>query len=141
MAYHCNCLLPTVFQKDNPSVIEITTFIIRLIFEFDTRHLFKKQKGGSYNEDYDEDYNDDEDYENINSNNSPTNDQDKSDVQIILDEIMAGINAGKTYLVAMIMVFVSFFMRASIYPTVPFFGVLAFMYASLKWFFMKFRNL
>jgi hypothetical protein len=64
----------------------------------------------------------------------------ETNYSIISREIANGIKAGKNYGMAFLLIIVNFFFNASLYPSVPFFGVLAFCYASLKWFFMKFKR-
>lgn len=140
----CNC--PLSF---NQSIFDIMFFLLRFIVEFDTSYLFPKSKqiGGAYNQPGHYGSNNSNNRTQYTRNDSRNTDDSQSDsdkqsnVSIIIDEISNGISAGKDWLVAVLMVVVNFILYASIYPSIPFFGVLAFAYAFLNWFIMKFRKL
>lgn len=119
---------PLVFQDSNTNIFDYIHFGLRFLIEFDTSHLFVKNGhiGGAYNS--------------TNSSN-PDAETKMGNISIIMNEIKNGLKAGKDYVVGLIMVVVNFFLYASIYPAVPFFGVLSFCYATMNWFFMKFRKL
>jgi hypothetical protein len=114
--------LPLIMKKENLDFIDIFIFFIKLILSFDIDYLFvnKDLRGGSNQE------NDDEPPE---SNSS-----------IIYNEFMSALKSAKDFVLKYIMLIVNFILYASVYPTVPFYGVLATIYASMKWFIMKFRN-
>ena len=155
--------IPIFYYKKDKSIIDIIVFIIKFIFFFDTSCLFtnkKTQKGGSNDieEDNIEDTEDPQDnfymqpdaelYSDFDKD-PPTMEDNKTDddklleqsnYAIISKEIANGIKAGKNYVVAFLLVIVNFFFNASLYPSIPFFGILAFCYATLKWFLMKFKK-
>lgn len=114
--------LPLIMKKDNLDFIDIFIFIIKLILSFDIDYLFvdKDLKGGSNEENEDE--------------------PQESNSSIIYNEFMSAIKSAKDFVLKYIMLIVNFILYASVYPTVPFYGVLATIYATIKWFIMKFRN-
>ena len=121
---------PLILQDENANVFDYLHFGLRFFIEFDTGHLFVKPNhigGGQGNAPQDP--------------NNPDSQVKFGNMSIIMNEIKKGIGAGKDYVVGLVMVVVNFFLYASIYPAVPFFGVLSFCYATMNWFFMKFRTL
>lgn len=158
--------LPIVLNTKNRSVFDIITFFIKFILLFDTSCLFpnlkkKVYRGGSLginSEDTPEQqdnfyaspdaqlYSQMELDQRSNSGSMTpelTEEEkllEKSNYDIISKEIGDSLKAGKNYIVAFLLVIVNFFFNASLYPAMPFFGVLAFCYAILNWFFMKFKK-
>ena len=114
--------LPLIMKKENLDFIDIFIFFIKLILSFDIDYLFvnKDLRGGS--------------------NQSNEDEPLESNSSIIYNEFMSALKSAKDFVLKYIMLIVNFILYASVYPTVPFYGVLATIYASIKWFIMKFRN-
>jgi hypothetical protein len=150
--------IPLLFTKKNKTILDYIIFFIKFILLFDTSCLFpntQTHKGGALSQMSTDNFamQPDEmifsDYQYDPRLRGATMEPEKSeedeilnrsDYSIVKDQVLGGLNAGKNYVIAFLLLIVNFFFNASLYPSVPFFGVLAFCYATLKWFLMKFKK-
>ena len=150
--------IPLLFTKKNNTILDYIIFFIKFILLFDTSCLFPNKqihKGGALSPmstdnfamQPDEMISSEYEYDPRLRGASMEPDKseedeilNKSDYSIVKDQVLGGLNAGKNYVIAFLLLIVNFFFNASLYPSVPFFGVLAFCYATLKWFLMKFKK-